>query len=189
MERVHGLRSRVIRYLFHVHPVFVERFRTHVPFERDPDILHGCSCSLMWYHKQRTKWLFHFKFLKPNQSKCSLISGKGAQSKNYRLSADDDIHVNDQEGSYIMQVICPDFVSLPSTMGLVLTKAAISVSQGMRHHKVRLHFDQTFSVDDSSRGSSDISLVIDPVLNLYVLPWWHPRYTELLPSNNFQSLP
>lgn len=130
------------------------------------------------------KWVFNFKFInqRVEAEKCDYVNAKIMDTKKRRLTADDDIHYNPHEGVWILQVICPNYMTLQSTMGLVLTKASQSVSgQGMSYHKLRLCFDQTLCSSTGVGGEgagSAVTLVLDPVLHVCILPWWHPRFAS-----------
>lgn len=153
---------------------FINRLRS----PQDPDYFQGLTCNWMWHKKDiHGRWIFHFKFTKKQVNQCPFQALKQIASKKKGLVADDNIHDNPEEGFYILQVLCPNFMSLPPVMGLVLTKTSIAVSnQDMRYHKLRLHFDYIHCSTNGSLGSSGTVLNIDPVLKLSILPWWHPKY-------------
>lgn len=77
-----------------------------------------------------------------------------------------DVNANTEYGCRILQVVCSHFVATPPVMGLRLTSARISLTQGFFAQRAILTFND------------DIDIVLDPVYSVCVLDWWHPRYPD-----------
>jgi hypothetical protein len=65
-------------------------------------------------------------------------------------------------------------------MGLSLCSVSLTVSQGMRHHRLQLvfgsgHMCHTAGIPNIVSLDSS-TVVLDPVVNVRVLDWWHPMY-------------
>ncbi|XP_064634610.1 putative transmembrane protein 183BP isoform X2 [Lineus longissimus] len=185
MERLQGLRARVIRALQVMHPPFIERYRAlGQPFEDDIYGVEGYRCTAMWYKKIKNYWNFCFR-LKRATSQCDLlaqISKNGNQNSPGRglnrhdlINGFNNIHDNQEEGCCIMKVTCKDYVSFPVIMGMVLNKVYLNVSQNMRFHRLRLVFD-THRVKDIKQCCTGTTVVLDPVLNAKILQWWDPHF-------------
>ncbi|XP_075469459.1 transmembrane protein 183A isoform X3 [Ascaphus truei] len=53
----------------------------------------------------------------------------------------------------------------------------INVSTDMRHHRVRLLFqDSPIWNGKKPRGDQGVQVILDPVHSVHLLDWWHPRY-------------
>jgi len=68
-------------------------------------------------------------------------------------------------------------------MGLSLCSVSLTISQGMRHHRLQLVFGSGHMCHTAGKpniASLDSStVVLDPVVNVRVLDWWHPMYPHL----------
>ena len=173
MEKIHGLSARIVRSLFYLYPPFVQRIKALVPFEQQLDNLEGRLCSLMWYQKVKNTWHFFFKFKTLGRRKC--IYTEPDRSDRLWLFAP-DIYNNDEEDLSVLQVVTTYFIPLPVIMGYTLRKASISVGHAMRYHKLRLIFSQCNVQSDRYAQDSGVVAVMDPVINIRVLPWWNPAY-------------
>ncbi|KAF5290726.1 hypothetical protein FQA39_LY14645 [Lamprigera yunnana] len=186
MVRLYGLRTAVIRALHLMYPPYVSKFNTFTLVEKHPDTLIKRQCVLMSYHKQKKDWLYYFKFKENLNS--SLFHSRGTKSKQPDLiEMLEDVSANPDENCQILQVTCSHFVAVPLVQGLTLKSATLTLSQGFRHHRLQLGFGSgihTYSYN--SLGSCNSSLVIlDPVVSVKVLDWWHPHYPY---SNNIEHL-
>uniref|UniRef100_A0A0B7A6I5 Uncharacterized protein n=1 Tax=Arion vulgaris TaxID=1028688 RepID=A0A0B7A6I5_9EUPU len=66
MERLHGLRARVIRSLFYLYSTLMPRVQGRGPMEDEPHCLKGHRCLLAWHQPATKGWQFCFKFQKPS---------------------------------------------------------------------------------------------------------------------------
>lgn len=58
-----------------------------------------------------------------------------------------------------------------------LFKLTINVSTDMRHHRVRLIFQDCPLLNGKKlRGEQGVQIVLDPVHSVHLLNWWHPKY-------------
>lgn len=58
-----------------------------------------------------------------------------------------------------------------------LLQFSISVSTDMRHHRVRLMFQDTpVRNGKKPRVEQGVQVVLDPVHSVRLLDWWHPQY-------------
>ncbi|PSN35387.1 Transmembrane protein 183 [Blattella germanica] len=75
------------------------------------------------------------------------------------------------------QVTCRNYIALPMVMGLTLCSVSLT---GIRHHRLQLSFGSghmCFTAGKPNTSSLDCStVVLDPVVNVRVLDWWHPNY-------------
>ena len=181
MRKVHGLRARVIRMLFHVYAPFQTRMQTTDPFKRSPETLEGTRCLIMWHRREKDSWLFYFKFrtncqCKTNHS-CSHRHGNKDGSDWDIVTHPADVHYNTEEHCCVLCVVTQDYMCVtPSIMGQVLQSASVSVSQAMRYHKLKLLFTSEFMRSTKDAAVAGCTVVMDPVLNVHLLHWWHPRY-------------
>lgn len=181
LERVHGLRQRVIRTLFFQHAAFISRTVTTAPFENQPLCynLVGHLCLLSWHELNKNMWNFNFKFRKERMGEInSLIRLKGEPQSLH--SGYKDLHHNIENDSYVLRVTCQSFSGIPSVMGLVLTSLNLRISHNMRYFSLRLLFDtslkQVTGTNIRESQSLEKVVILDPVVDVRVFPWWHPNY-------------
>ncbi|CAG5123924.1 unnamed protein product [Candidula unifasciata] len=168
MERLHGLRARVIRSLFYLSPVLMSRVHNRGPMEDEPHCLKGHRCLLAWHQPATKGWQFCFKFQKPTLQ--SLTSQRPV-SKLDVYHGYNDLLYNPEAGCSVLQVTCCHFASVAAVMGLLLNQVYVTLSTGFRHHRLRLHFDSSIS-----QNASDTVVVLDDVLSIKLMRWWHPGY-------------
>lgn len=176
MDQLHGLRARVIRSLFIMYEPFQQRLQARVSFDKDPECLKGAQCTLIWYQNVKSYWHFFFKFTYHVYSghRCPL-AGDNDKQNGYRQDA--NIHYNPDYGSCVLQVVTQNFIPIPPlVMGQVLAKTALSVGHGMRYHKMKLIFTPQQYTSVNNALHSGTTVVMDPVLNAYILNWWDPKY-------------
>jgi hypothetical protein len=177
----HGLRTRVVRSLFYLYPAFQRRVKNTASFGHDPDVLTGARCLLMWHKQVKNLWHFFFKFRLPRRSQCHLSAVVGDNED--RLLSDINIHDNTEEDCCVLQVLATNYICMPVVMGLILTKTFLSVSGDMRHHRLKLVFSEQHQYSPHDRNlAGATTLVLDPVYNVYVLRWWHPKYPHHSPE-------
>ena len=180
MRKIHGLRARVIRTLFHVYAPFRTRAQTTAPFRRSPDTLEGARCMIMWHHRhEKDLWHFYFKFNTDCHVKtvrCCRRDDEGGAHWDID-SHPADVHYNTEEHCCVICVVTPNYMFIPpSVMGQVLQSASVSVSRAMRYHKLKLIFSSQFMRSTKDAAREGCTVVMDPVLNIHLLHWWHPRY-------------
>ncbi|RUS76769.1 hypothetical protein EGW08_015476, partial [Elysia chlorotica] len=132
MERLHGLRARVIRSLFVLHPKLSTWVQSKGPMEDEPHSLKGHRCLVMWHQPGPKGWQFCFKFQKPALEPLS----SRLASKLDVYHGFNDLHYNPEEGCSVLQVTCCHFSSDAAVMGLLLTQVYVTLSTGFRHHRL-----------------------------------------------------
>ncbi|GFO19107.1 transmembrane protein 183 [Plakobranchus ocellatus] len=170
MERLHGLRARVIRALFVVYPPLAERVQSKGPMEDEPHSLKGYRCLVMWHQPGLKGWQFCFKFQRPTLD--TLSSRRASKMDVYH--GFNDLCYNPEAGCSVLQVTCCHFSSDAAVMGLLLTQVYVTLSTGFRHHRLRLHFDTR--VTNSHNSPCDNVVVLDDVVSIRIFKWWHPSY-------------
>lgn len=60
---------------------------------------------------------------------------------------------------------------------LCVFQFTINVSTDMRHHRVRLDFQDSPVIRGKKlRGDQGVQVVLDPVHSVRLIDWWHPQY-------------
>lgn len=178
LVRLYGLRTSVIRALHFMYPPYINKFGTITFIEKHPDTLIKRQCILMSFHKQKKDWLYYFKF-KENLNSALPHSRRSESRKEPDLiEMLEDVSANPDENCRILQVTCLHFVAVPFVQGLTLKSATLTLSQGFRHHRLQLGFGSAIhAYSYNSLGGSNATVVIlDPVVSVKVLDWWHPHY-------------
>ncbi|KAM7005373.1 transmembrane protein 183A [Tautogolabrus adspersus] len=172
------LRARVIRSLFHLYEPFDLRV-SKIPAlpESTPTALFNSKCLLFWVRKvigtrPDALWEFNFKFLKQQ------VHSKNGCAKSLQMPRQYiDVHANPDSDCYILQVTTLNFIFTPVVMGMTLTLFTINVSTDMRHHRVRLLFQDSPLQRGKKRGDQGgTQVVLDPVQSVRLMDWWHPQY-------------
>ncbi|XP_034550717.1 transmembrane protein 183A isoform X1 [Notolabrus celidotus] len=178
VAKMRCLRARVIRSLFHLYEPFDLRV-SKIPAlpESTPTALLNSKCLLFWVRKVTgtrpdALWEFNFKFLKEQ------VRSKNGSTKSLRMpSRYEDVHTNADSDCYILQVTTLNFIFTPIVMGMTLTLFTINVSTDMRHHRVRLVFQDSPLHRGKKRGDQGgTQVVLDPVQSVKLMDWWHPQY-------------
>ncbi|KAM4613318.1 transmembrane protein 183A [Polymixia lowei] len=179
VDRMHCLRARVIRSLFHLYEPFNLRV-SKIPAlpESTPTTLLNSKCLLFAFQKvsgtrPEATWEFNFKFLKQHGQ------GKNGSAKSMLMPRQyKDVHINPDSDCYLLQVTTLNFIYIPAVMGMTLTLFTINVSTDMRHHRVRLVFqDSPLQRGGRKRGDQGgTQVVLDPVHSVKLMDWWHPQY-------------
>ncbi|KAG8450832.1 hypothetical protein GDO86_003195 [Hymenochirus boettgeri] len=135
------------------------------------------QCLLFWYRKaaanrSETMWELNFK-LKKQPPKVKNHSLKVLHPPlEYK-----EVHINPDQDCCLLQVSTLNFIFIPVVMGMTLTYFTINISSDMRHHRVRLVFqDSPVWSGKKPRGDQGVQVVLDPVHSVHLLDWWHPGY-------------
>lgn len=179
LERINGLRQRVIRSLFYIYPPFVAKIKRTMPFEDEPHFFVGQRCIFTWHEKVKNVYNFNFKFKKERIyeiNKLKYFKETTDLKNGYR-----DLYFNQENDYYVLEVTCQTFLSVPSVMGLVLSNVYLKLSSGMRYHCLKLVFDTNIKgiPVGNRKFIEDTVMILDPVLNVKIYPWWHPKYPFL----------
>ncbi|XP_032370195.1 transmembrane protein 183A isoform X2 [Etheostoma spectabile] len=172
-----SLRARVIRSLFHLYEPFSLRV-SKIPVlpESTPTTLVNSKCLLFWVRKvsgtrPESLWEFNFKFLKQGHSKNGCAKSL-CMPRQYK-----EVHTNPDTDCYMLQVTTLNFIFTPVVMGMTLTLFTINVSTDMRHHRVRLVFqDSPLQRWKKKVDQGGTQVVLDPVHSVKLMDWWHPQY-------------
>ncbi|XP_023343364.1 transmembrane protein 183 [Eurytemora carolleeae] len=184
MSRPLGLRARVILMLHLSYSPF-RAIKNQSSVWPDLDKLVGRVCTLHWSSKlSRSQCFFYFKlkdqFITENKSKHQEYFVEEWEEINVDkgfLDKLSDINHNPENGCKLLQVCCANWCLFPSPLSQKLKRVSVSVSHGMKHHKLQMEFG-------GPRGQSgDIKVLIDSVVSLKVLDWWDPQYSNI--NNNF----
>ncbi|KAM9444169.1 transmembrane protein 183A [Clarias gariepinus] len=172
------LRARVIRSLFHLYEPFSLRVsKTPQLPDSTPNTLLNSKCLLFWVNKvsgtrAEPMWEFNFKFEKQpakvkNGSPCGLVL-----PRHYK-----DVNTNPDSDCYLLRVTTLNFIFTSVVMGMTLSLFTINVSTDMRHHRVRLEFqDSPILRGKKLRGEQGVQVVLDPVHSVRLMDWWHPQF-------------
>ncbi|KAI4826834.1 hypothetical protein KUCAC02_030265 [Chaenocephalus aceratus] len=183
IDRMGSLRARVIRSLFHFYEPFSLRV-SKIPSlpESTPTTLFNSKCLLSWVRKvsgtrPEALWEFNFKFLKHQGHSKNGCAKSLCLPRQY-----EDVHLNPDSDCYMLQVTTLNFIFTPVVMGMSLSLFTINVSTDMRHHRVRLLFQDSPLRWGKKRGDQGgTQVVLDPVQSVKIMEWWHPQY----PSSAF----
>lgn len=184
--RKYGLRANVIRALYHMYPPFVDHIKPITTFEEHPDSLKKYECYILWYTmKKNENYTYYFKMKKKILSTLSHSNDKQGPDL---LEILDDVSANPDEHCRILEVSCLYFSHVPPVIGLTLTSVSLTLSSApkYRYHRLQLGFGSGITTTSKSKGGADLTTVIlDPVINVRVLDWWHPLYPH---SHNMEEL-
>lgn len=172
-----GLKSRVIRALFHSYEPLRGRLLHGLWQTEGPDWLQFMHCCSLWFKqillKKNTKvWAFYFRFM--------LMADRRQHRPRY-LSKEwfekaDFVKANPELNYCMLQVNCLNFVAVPhSVIGQILTGIFINISQNMRHNCVKMVFHK-FRNDGKYHPCDGMIVTLDPAIDYRVMKWWHPSY-------------
>ncbi|XP_034388071.1 transmembrane protein 183A isoform X2 [Cyclopterus lumpus] len=178
IDRACSLRARVILSLFHLYEPFSLRV-SKIPAlpESTPTTLLNSKCLLFWVRKvlgtrPEALWEFNFKFLKQQGQSKTGCAKSLCMPRQY-----EDVHTNPDSDCYMLQVTTLNFIFTPVVMGMTLSLFTINVSTDMRHHRVRLVFQDAPLQRGKKRGDQGgTQVVLDPVHGVKLMDWWHPQY-------------
>uniref|UniRef100_A0A5F4WI38 Transmembrane protein 183A n=2 Tax=Callithrix jacchus TaxID=9483 RepID=A0A5F4WI38_CALJA len=178
MEKLRCLRACVIRSLYHMYEPFAARISKNpaIP-ESTPSTLKNSKCLLRWCRKivgnrQEPMWEFNFKVKKQSPRLKSKCTGGLQPPVRY-----EDVHTNPDQDCCLLQVTTLNFIFIPIVMGMIFTLFTINVSTNMRHHGVRLVFqDSSVHGGRKLRNEQGVQVILEPVHSVGLFDWWHPQY-------------
>ena len=205
MSRPRGLRAAVIKMLHLTHPRFLETQTRLSSVWPDPHSLTGTICVLQSCNRVGRKSTYHYFKLKDNIISAKMtndVIDNGLEDEEDCLGEEQErrtaallsqltnIHDNPEEGCSVLQVHSAHWSSLSPVMGLKLVSVSLSVSHGMRYHKLKLSFGSPEA--SYVRTANTTEIVIDSVVGVKIYNWWHPHYSfespekkSYLPSDQF----
>ncbi|XP_024234740.1 transmembrane protein 183A [Oncorhynchus tshawytscha] len=178
IARKRCLRARVIRSLFHLYEPFSSRVSLNPALPKStPTTLLNSKCLLFWVNKvvgtrPEPMWEFNFKFVKP------AVRCKGGNATRGLLLPRqyEEVHANPDSDCYLLQVTTLNFIFTSVVMGMTLALFNINVSTDMRHHRVRLLFQDSPPQRGRRGEQGGTQVVLDPVHSVRLMDWWHPQY-------------
>ncbi|XP_050003646.1 transmembrane protein 183A isoform X3 [Alexandromys fortis] len=146
MEKLRCLRACVIRSLYHMYEPFAARI------SKNPAIPESTPSTLKNSKSPRLK------------SKCMERLQPPIQYE--------DVHTNPDQDCCLLQVTTLNFIFVPIVMGMIFTLFTINVSTDMRHHRVRLVFqDSPVRGGQNLRSEQGVQVVLDPVHSVRLFDW------------------
>ncbi|XP_068125895.1 transmembrane protein 183A [Hyperolius riggenbachi] len=178
MYRLRSLRVCVIRTLYHMYEPFCSRLSKSPALpDSTPSALLNSKCLLFWYKKvtgNRVEplWEFNFKLKKLAPKRKNHCFTELQPPTEYK-----EVNFNPDNDCCLLQVTTLNFIFIPVVMGMILTYMTINVSTDMRHHRVRMVFQDCPMLNGKkTRGEQGTQMVLDPVHSVHLLDWWHPKY-------------
>ncbi|KAL0276496.1 UNVERIFIED_CONTAM: hypothetical protein PYX00_004054 [Menopon gallinae] len=178
LVRRYRLRADVIRALHYMYPPFINKLKPQVILDSDPHALTKRVCLLCWYQEKKNQWVYYFKLEKSGIIRYGRSNGE--IRKPTQLEILEDITANLDKNCKVLQVTCLNFIPLPMISGQILNGVSMTLSEGMRYHKLQL----IFGCGPSPCMNTSSLIVLDPVLNVRILDWWHPLYPHSDGLNN-----
>lgn len=182
------LRSRVISALYRLYPPFKDR--NHVgmlDFELVESIgLIGSTCLYSCSQGSAGNHFHHFIKFRHLPL---------AQEQNLRnsLIRSPSLWANPNEGETILKVTCPGFqhFSCEEIMGLQLVSMSLSVGHDMCYNRLKLEFVSNFHLKRRSSKENRTVVVLEPVICVSLLNWWHPAFCDTFatPSGQRSGFP
>ncbi|CAL4179410.1 unnamed protein product, partial [Meganyctiphanes norvegica] len=152
MNHIYGLRASVIRSLYYMYMPFRSKISSEKTLSADPTYLLRSQCLLQWQQKRGCHHKYLFKFFHPNCVK----KFKGSVSR-LRMpdiaESDSLVHINPDEGCYILEAKCLTLNAMPMVMGEYLHHAGIGISANLCHHRLRLSFSPRHMLPSGSTSS------------------------------------
>lgn len=177
--RYFGLRTSVIRALFHMYYPFKVRTRRAVLGITRPDVLIGMKCIGLISKKEgkNGKQLFchYFKFKRNTNMRCQPVKSK-EQSVIELLN---DINANPDEDHSILLVASAEPLSFKPIIGLTLKSVTMSLSNQHCSERMQLIFGN--AIDNFSKNGNSFNgttIILNPSSNVAVLNWWHPMFIK-----------
>lgn len=183
MGSTRGLKADVIRSLFYIYSPFCDRISKEEPLSGHPGKLIGAQCVSHWHIRLGCIHKYYFMFAKQQLRK---------QSKHDMQKLTDSlVHVNPDEGFYILETISSELCHIPLVMGSHLHNGHLGLSAGFCSHRLQITLGPAYLLPKSNSRwqvpTTEMFLVtIEPVRDVRIYPWWHPQYPKCLP-NQFPS--
>ena len=157
-----GIRSRVIRALFYVYLPLSTLQRDFASY------IINRRCSVFWWEKEFNLkkncfvWNYLFKFVD--------VSWKRNISQHNLLE-------NSEKHNLVMKVKCPNYIHLDckSCSNMIMTSFHDCMSSDMRYHKLKMVFNEERRDKKYIKEQGKL-LIISPVIEYSIIPWWNPNY-------------
>ncbi|KAG7159915.1 Transmembrane protein 183-like [Homarus americanus] len=156
MNYTKGLRAAVIRSLFYMYTPFSTHIAAEKPLTADPTQLLRSQC--------------------PRQNRNYLRSRRNNNKQ------DSLVNFNPENGCYILEATSSAMCGEAMVIGEYLHHAGLGVTSNMCNHRLRLSFVPEHLLSSTSSGTSrkyqvpTTEIILEPVRDVRVYPWWHPQY-------------
>ncbi|XP_066966031.1 transmembrane protein 183 isoform X3 [Macrobrachium rosenbergii] len=191
MDNVRGLKPAVIRSLFYTYSPFSTRIIKEEPLSGHPAKLIGALCVSQWCSQASSSEKFQkyfFIFAKHIKKKRKVHCTQNVQD----MPADSLVHFNKDDGCYILETVLSGVCHIPMVMGSYLHNGHLGLSSGFCAHRLQLTFGPAYLLSKNNSGvhhkylpSTEMSqIVLEPVRDVRIYPWWHPKYEKCLPRLN-----
>ncbi|XP_033105228.1 transmembrane protein 183B-like [Anneissia japonica] len=176
IEGIYGVRYLTICALYIMYEPFRRRTVIHTPIgegSTSPYTLINQICKYTWS-----------EYKPGGECTCYLLFEDIPKTKTL-LQFDNDIYANNFKNQTILRVYCRSFQNLPQAeiMGLQLSNVFFNVSSDMRNHKLRLIFQGERKRGYHRANGSQVPAVLDPVIWVHILHWWHPQFLNCKRAN------
>ena len=184
-----GLRTRVVRALYHIYKPFRMELLHHVPLMSTPCIEENLMVECHWWKRlvstKHDVWRLFIKLVKVggssnNNNKTGRNSTTVHRSENYNrrpsiFSVTQPLTYNPEENNRLLHVTASSYVHVPNVFGMCLTEVGTSVSRDMKCHKAKLYFHE-YRANRKYHSSQATILTVDPVIDVQLLNLWNPDY-------------
>ncbi|XP_068247824.1 transmembrane protein 183 [Palaemon carinicauda] len=191
MDDTRGLKPAVIRSLFYTYSPFCARVAKEEPLSGHPARLIGALCVSQWgsHGGSSEKFRKYFFILTKDVKKKRKV--QCAQNLQY-MPSDSVVNFNKDEGCYILETVLSGVCHIPMVMGSYLHNGHLGLSLGFCAHRLHLTFGPAYLLSKNSSGlhhkylpNTEMSqIVLEPVRDVRIYPWWHPKYEKCLPRFN-----
>ncbi|XP_071513755.1 putative transmembrane protein 183BP isoform X1 [Panulirus ornatus] len=188
MNNVRGLRAAVIRSLFYMYSPFCARIAAEKPLSSVPTHLLRSQCVLQWHSKIGTHHKYFFKFIDSNQNR-NLKDGRKKLvfvEETHKL-----VNLNPEDGCFIIEATCNAVCATAMVIGEFLYHAGLGLTTNLCSHRLRLCFVPSHLLPRSASFTARkyqipaTEILLDPVSDVRIYPWWHPQYWKCMPNTCF----
>ncbi|KAK7051436.1 hypothetical protein SK128_002570 [Halocaridina rubra] len=186
LDNLRGLKATVIRSLFYLYVPFSTLIAKEEPLSGHPAKLTGAQCVLQWHNKPKNYHRYIFLFAK--QVKVINRPQNHPQSLPDLLK-DSAVHCNADEGCYILEAKSNAVCHIPMAIGNYLHSGQIGLSAGLCNHRLQMTVGPEYLLPRNNPGmrrghklstTEIFQIMIEPVLDVRIYPWWHPHYLTIL---------
>lgn len=164
-----GLRARVIRILFFLSPVFVQKISPPVTAQYEPYSLQGLQLLFHWHEKEGKTWNYYFKLLS---------TGRDIQHHKSELFE------NSESDYRVLKVTCPEFICISYPQSCYLLTVHLGLTSDMRNQKLTLGLSDYTTTHCTAKVKQNLGrgamlqtrIILEPVMKCIVTDWWHPEY-------------
>jgi len=162
-----GLRARVIRILFYLNPVLMEKIKPPVAPQYEPYTLQGMQLLYNWHEKSGSVWNYYFKLL----------------SKTLNMGRHKSELFENPESDYrVLKVTSPEFICISYPQSCYLLNVHLGLTSDMRNHKLTLELGDYTTTHCAAKMKQNLGrgiqhrIILEPITKCIVADWWHPEY-------------